>query len=232
MAILICLILIIDGIIASTLLHHLVPFLQKEGSKTSSHSSGANSVDSGTASGHSGWAAIRGGGSGLPDGRAGSLVAAGRRHHRSGHGRRHGGAGALLVIVSVLLVQVAHGILSQGAGLLISADRVQLLTLVRDDGGGGRAADVEEGVEGLSDDGNVLLSDTERGGGETDLLDEVVVLGVVEVHELVNLVHGWGRGVGVEARHALLGAAQESTEEGVEMGEEKAAGSLVSSDQD
>jgi hypothetical protein len=183
-------------------------------------------VDRSTASGHSWRVVTRGRRSGSRGG-DGSAVAARRGRDRGLGGCRGAGRRALLIIL--LLVQLARGILSQRARLLINADGVQLLALVGDDSRGRRAADVEEGAERLSDGGNVLLSDAKGRGGEADLGDEVGVLGKVEVHELVDLVHGRGRGVRVEAGHALLGAAQESTKEGVEMGEEEAASfSLVS----
>ena len=126
------------------------------------------------------------------------------------------------------LVGAAHGILGQGAGVLIDADRVQLLALGGEDLGGRGAADVEEGGKGLGNLLDVLLVHAERLGGEADLLDEVGYLGVVEVHELVNLEHGRVGLVGVEPGHALHGAAQKGAEELVEMGEEEARGRVVS----
>lgn len=54
------------------------------------------------------------------------------------------------------------------------------------------------------------------------LVDEVFVLGVVEVHELVRLVHGCCTSVSREGRVSLIGAADEGAEVLVEVSDEEA----------
>lgn len=54
------------------------------------------------------------------------------------------------------------------------------------------------------------------------LVDEVFVLGVVEAHELVRLVHGCYAGVSWEGRVSLIGAAEEGAKVLVEMSDEEA----------
>lgn len=54
------------------------------------------------------------------------------------------------------------------------------------------------------------------------LVDEVFVLGVVEVHELVDLVHGCCAGVGGEGGISLMGAADEGAKVVVEVSDEEA----------
>jgi hypothetical protein len=46
---------------------------------------------------------------------------------------------------------------------------------------------------------------------------------LVQVHELVDVVHGSLACVGVEAGHALLGATEQGAKELVEVGKEEAA---------
>lgn len=141
-------------------------------------------------------------------------------------GAGHGGGG--VVAGHVVHVGVAVGVLGELARVLVGADGLQLGALAGDDLGGGAAAHVEGGHEGLADGLDVGVGDAEGGGGHADLGDEVGHLGVAQVHELVHLVHGRVGGVGVEAGHALLGAAQEGAEELVEMGEEEAGRISVS----
>lgn len=56
------------------------------------------------------------------------------------------------------------------------------------------------------------------------MLDEVVVLGGCQVHELVHVVHGVVAGVGWVGGGALLGAVQESAKILVEVGKKDAGG--------
>lgn len=86
------------------------------------------------------------------------------------------------------------------------------------------AAVVEGGVEGLADDGNVGSGDTERGGGEADLLDEVRNLVVVKSHVLVDAVHAVGASVRWETAGANHAAAKEVTEVRVQVGEKLVLG--------
>jgi len=117
------------------------------------------------------------------------------------HGGRVGGAGG-------------HG--GEGAGLVL-ADALELSTLGRDDGGGGSAADVEDGVEGLADGGDIVRADTEGGGSKGNLLNEVADLCSREVHESVDSSLGTEALVAGEAGGR---AAKESTEVLVQVGHE------------
>lgn len=75
----------------------------------------------------------------------------------------------------------AHGSVTDGARAG-EADRLAGVGSTLTDRGGGQAALVEHAVEGRADGSGVLGGDTEAGSGKADLLDEVVVLGLVEVH--------------------------------------------------
>jgi hypothetical protein len=96
------------------------------------------------------------------------------------------------------------------------------LWLGGDESDGLGATLVEDGSEDTADVGGVVLGDTERDGGHADLLNEVGVLGVVEVHELVDIVHGdFSLVLGeVGAVHGDSGAAEQGAEELVQVGEE------------
>ena len=68
------------------------------------------------------------------------------------------------------------------------ADGVVLQALVRDDGLGRQAADVEPLVEGLDGLVHVGLREAEGLASETDLVDKVADFEGAEPHELVDLV--------------------------------------------
>ncbi len=123
-------------------------------------------------------------------------------------------------------VQAAGVVGAERAGV-VDADALQLGALGRDHGGGGGAAHAEQAVEGGAHGGEVRGGDAEGRGGHGDLGDEVAHLGVAEVHELVHAVHGRVSAVGGEGAHAVLGAAQQGTEELVQMREEEAVKILL-----
>lgn len=85
---------------------------------------------------------------------------------------------------------------------------------------------VAEGVlKGVSDDGDIGIGNTERGSGQTNVLDEPSNLAGVQGHELVGLVHAggtsvWAGGVGE------LAAAEEVSKVGVQVGEEHVLGGV------
>lgn len=85
----------------------------------------------------------------------------------------------------------------------------------------------EKTVQGRSDGLNVVVGDAERRGGEADVLDEPAHLGVVQGHELVRLVQAFVAVVRLDL-DGELAAAEQATEELVEMGEEDAKGGSVS----
>lgn len=104
------------------------------------------------------------------------------------------------------------------------ADGLELSTLGRDDSGRGSATDVEDGVQGGSDNSDIVLGDTERGCCKANVLDEVTDLGGVKVHEAVDGCLGTETRVG---REASGGAAKEGTEVLVQVGKELAVRLLV-----
>lgn len=91
----------------------------------------------------------------------------------------------------------------------------------------GCAADVEDPGERIANCGDVCGGYTERGGGETDLGDEVADLGGVEVHEAVDVVLASATLVAWETSLSNAGAAEKDTEVLVEMGEKSVLRSRV-----
>jgi hypothetical protein len=104
----------------------------------------------------------------------------------------------------------------------LNTNRLQSITLSRDDRGSRRAFISKERVEGHADGGDVCVCDAEGGGGEADLLDEVAELEGAEAHVLVRFVHAFVAGVGWVGAAGAVGAdgaaAEEDAEVGVEVG--------------
>lgn len=90
-----------------------------------------------------------------------------------------------------------------------------------------RALASEKPIESLADNSEIRIGDTERSSGHGDLIDEVTDLCGGEVHEFVHLVHAVGAGVDGEIS-AHVGAAEKTSEVGVEMSEEDAGDVLTS----
>jgi len=102
-----------------------------------------------------------------------------------------------------------------------------------------RRARVSESVHELGTNGSgIILGNTERYSGETNLLNEISDLSVGEIHELVYVVHGVRSSVGTIGGGVLHGASEQSTEVRVQMGDESilvggsAVGRLVHHERD
>ena len=89
---------------------------------------------------------------------------------------------------------------------------MDLLLSARQDRSGRAAAVIERLVEEVGNGRDVLLCGAEGGRREPDLLDEVVVLGGVQVHVFVHLAHVGVAAVGREARFAVLRAPERGAE--------------------
>lgn len=71
--------------------------------------------------------------------------------------------------------------------------------------------------QGFSDSGDIVVGDTERGSGFSDVGDEPTDFVLVQSHELVHFVHGGSAWVGLDGG-AEEGASEKSGEVGVEVG--------------
>lgn len=71
--------------------------------------------------------------------------------------------------------------------------------------------------QSFSDSGDVVVGDTERGSGFSDVGDEPTDFVLVQSHELVHFVHGGSAWVGLDGG-AEEGASEKSGEVGVEVG--------------
>lgn len=75
--------------------------------------------------------------------------------------------------------------------------------------------------QSFSDSGDIVVGDTERGSGFSDVGDEPTDFVLVQSHELVHFVHGGSAWVGLDGG-AEEGASEKSGEVGVEVGEKDA----------
>lgn len=71
--------------------------------------------------------------------------------------------------------------------------------------------------QSFSDSGDIVVGDTERGSGFSDVGDEPTDFVLVQSHELVHFVHGGSAWVGLDGG-AEEGASEKSGEVGVEVG--------------
>lgn len=71
--------------------------------------------------------------------------------------------------------------------------------------------------QSFSDSGDIVVGDTERGSGFSDVGDEPTDFVLVQSHELVHFVHGGSARVGLDGG-AEEGASEKSGEVGVEVG--------------
>lgn len=71
--------------------------------------------------------------------------------------------------------------------------------------------------QSFSDSGDVVVGNTERGSGFSDVGDEPTDFVLVQSHELVHFVHGRSAWVGLDGG-AEEGASEKSGEVGVEVG--------------
>lgn len=71
--------------------------------------------------------------------------------------------------------------------------------------------------QSFSDSGDIVIGDTERGSGFSDVGDEPTDFVLVQSHELVHFVHGGSARVGLDGG-AEEGASEKSGEVGVEVG--------------
>jgi hypothetical protein len=189
-------------------LFHTCTLLQSEDGSGQETSSTGTDLDGGTREG----SGLGGGGSST----AGRLGAVGHHGARGGRASTAGHGGVGLGGLHGGRVGGAGGHGGEKAGVVL-ADALELSTLGRNDNGGGSAADIEDGVEGLANNSNIVRGDTEGGGSEGNLLDEVADLCSREVHESVDS--------GLRAEASVAGeasgrAAKESTEVLVQVGHE------------
>lgn len=206
--------------IFSTILQQLLNHLQDKGGKT-------GKTGSHTTNSHGGGSSLAGAGSSGTASTAGGASSHGATVGSSGGGGRgsvtqtHGEGGVGDTGLNSSRVGVTSGV----GGERAVGGKADGLELGAEDGhertGGRSTPDVERAAKELSNRLDIGHGDTKGRGSQTNLLDEVGVLGVVEVHVLVDGVHGGLATVLGVAGHALLGATQGGTEELVQVGEEE-----------
>lgn len=99
----------------------------------------------------------------------------------------------------------------------LDANRLQSRFSSRRDSDGSSTVHSKSIQQSFSDSGDIVIGDTKRGSGFSDVGDEPTDFVLVQSHELVHFVHGGSAWVGLDGG-AEEGASEKSGEVGVEVG--------------
>lgn len=109
------------------------------------------------------------------------------------------------------------GCQKKGGNSYLDANRLQSRFSSRRNSDGCSTVHSKSVQQSFSDSGDIVIGDTERGSGFSDVGDEPTDFVLVQSHELVHFVHGRSAWVGLDGG-AEEGASEKSGEVGVEVG--------------